>query len=185
MSVDATFGPLIMFGAGGTAVEVLRDTAHALPPLDLKLARDLMRQTRIWRLLQGYRDRPPADLDARSPRRWCGCSYLAVRHPEIREIDINPLLADDKGVIALDARVRVGDAARRSARRAWRSGPIRRNGQMERRVGAIGRGPHPPDPARGRGASTTTFFAKRDAGGPAHALLHRARPTCRTASWRG
>ena len=70
MSVDPTFGPLIMFGAGGTAVEVVRDTAHALPPLDLNLAHDLMRQTRVWRLLQGYRDRPAADIAA-SPRRWC------------------------------------------------------------------------------------------------------------------
>ena len=60
----------MMFGAGGTAVEVLRDTAHALPPLDLKLARDLMRQTRVWRLLQGYRDRPAADIERhrRGPR---------------------------------------------------------------------------------------------------------------------
>ena len=64
MSVDQAFGPLLMFGAGGTAVEVLRDTAHGLPPLDLKLARDLMRQTRVWRLLQGYRDRPAAAIDA-------------------------------------------------------------------------------------------------------------------------
>src|SRR5262249_18045240 len=63
MSVDPTFGPLMMFGAGGTAVEVLRDTAHALPPLDLNLARDLMQQTRVWGLLQGYRNSPPADVD--------------------------------------------------------------------------------------------------------------------------
>ncbi len=111
MSVDPTFGPLMMFGAGGTAVEVLRDTAHALPPLDVNLARDMIHRTRILRLLKGYRDRPAADLD-----RIADClvrlSYLAARHPEIREIDINPLLADDKGVIALDARVRVANAAR-------------------------------------------------------------------------
>jgi acetyltransferase len=111
MSVDEAFGPLILFGAGGTGVEVLRDTAHALPPLDLKLAHDLMRQTRIWRLLQGYRDRPAADLTAIAGV-LVRFSYLATRHPEIREIDINPLLADDKGAIALDARVRVEDAAR-------------------------------------------------------------------------
>ena len=92
-------------------MEVLRDTAHALPPLDLKLAHDLMRQTRIWRLLQGYRDRPAADLAAIAEV-LVRFSYLAMRHPEIREIDINPLLADDKGAIALDARVRVEDAAR-------------------------------------------------------------------------
>jgi acetyltransferase len=109
MSVDATFGPLMTFGAGGTAVEVVRDTANALPPLDLNLARDMMCETRIWRLLQGYRDRPAADTDAVAEA-LVRLSYLAARHPEIREIDINPLLADDKGVIALDARVRVADA---------------------------------------------------------------------------
>jgi acetyltransferase len=109
-SVDATFGPMMTFGAGGTAVEVLRDTANALPPLDLNLARDMMRETRIWRLLQGYRDRPAADADAVAEA-LVRLSYLAARHPEVREIDINPLLADDKGVIALDARVRVADPA--------------------------------------------------------------------------
>jgi acetyltransferase len=106
MSVDPTFGPLMMFGAGGTAVEVLRDTAHALPPLDLNLARDLMRQTRVWQLLQGYRNRPAVDVN-RIAEVLVRLSYLVARHPEIREIDINPLIADDKDVIALDARVRV------------------------------------------------------------------------------
>ena len=110
MSVDATFGPLMMFGAGGTAVEVLRDTACALPPLDLNLARDMMQRTRVWRLLQGYRDRPAADIDAVAEA-LVRLGYLAARHPEVREIDINPLLADDTGVIALDARVRVADPA--------------------------------------------------------------------------
>jgi acetyltransferase len=108
MSVDPTFGPLLMFGAGGTAVEIMRDTAHALPPLDLNLARELMRQTRVWRLLQGYRDRPAADTD-RIAGVLVRLSHLVARHPEIREIDINPLLADDKDVVALDARVRVAD----------------------------------------------------------------------------
>ena len=111
VSVDPTFGPLMMFGAGGTAVEVLRDTAHALPPLDVNLAHDMIHRTRISRLLKGYRDRQAADID-RIADSLVRLSYLAARHPEIREIDINPLLADDKGVIALDARVRVADAAR-------------------------------------------------------------------------
>jgi acetyltransferase len=109
MSVDPTFGPLMMFGAGGTAVEVLRDTAHALPPLDLNLARDLMRQTRVWQLLQGYRNRPAVDVN-RIAEVLVRLSYLVARHPEILEIDINPLIADDKEVIALDARVRIADA---------------------------------------------------------------------------
>jgi acetyltransferase len=110
MSVDQTFGPLLMFGAGGTAVEVLRDTANALPPLDLKLARDLMRRTRVWKLLQGYRDVPPADV-GRIGEVLVRLSYLIARHPEIREVDINPLIADDKEVIGLDARVKVVDPA--------------------------------------------------------------------------
>jgi acetyltransferase len=110
VSVDPTFGPLMLFGAGGTAVEVLRDTANALPPLDLNLALDMMQRTRVWHLLQGYRDRPAADTDGVAEI-LVRLSYLAARHPEIREVDINPLLADDKGVIALDARVRVADAS--------------------------------------------------------------------------
>jgi acetyltransferase len=112
MAVDPTFGPLVMFGAGGTAVEVLRDTAHALPPLDLNLAHDLMRHTRVWRLLQAYRDWPAANLE-RIAEVLVRLSYLVARHPEIREVDINPLLADDKGAVALDARVRVEDQSTR------------------------------------------------------------------------
>ena len=110
MAVDRTFGPVLLFGAGGTSVEVVADTAEALPPLDMNLAVDLMRRTRIWRLLQGYRDRPAADID-RLAEALVRLSYLVARHPEIREIDINPLLADETGVIALDARVRVEDEA--------------------------------------------------------------------------
>jgi acetyltransferase len=111
MSVDPTFGPLMMFGAGGTAVEVARDIAHGLPPLDLNLARDVMRQTRVWRFLQGYRDRLAADV-GRIGETLVRLSYLVANHAAVREIDINPLLADDKGVIALDARVVVADPAR-------------------------------------------------------------------------
>ena len=112
MSEDPTFGPLLMFGAGGVAVEALRDAAHALPPLDLNLARDLIRQTRVWRLLQGYRDRPAADIEAIALT-LVRLGYLVARHPEIREIDINPLIADENGVIALDARIRVDDESAR------------------------------------------------------------------------
>lgn len=111
MSEDRTFGPLITFGAGGIAVEVLRDVAHALPPLDLNLARDLMRQTRVWKLLGGYRDRPPAKIDDIAMV-LVRLGLMVARHPEIRELDINPLLADDNGVIALDARVRVESEAK-------------------------------------------------------------------------
>lgn len=109
MTVDDAFGPLLMFGWGGTAVEVMRDTAYALPPLDLNLAMDMMRETRVWRLMQGYRDKPKVDIDAVAEA-LVRMSYLVARHPEIREIDINPLLADPSGAMALDARVRIADA---------------------------------------------------------------------------
>jgi acetyltransferase len=112
MSEDPTFGPLLLFGAGGVAVEALRDAAHALPPLDLNLARDLMRRTRVWQLLKGFRDRPPAAIDAIALT-LVRLGYLVARHPEIREIDINPLLADEKGVIAIDARIRLENEASR------------------------------------------------------------------------
>ncbi len=104
MSVDATFGPLILFGAGGVAVEAVADTALALPPLDLGLADRLMRLTHIDRLLHGYRDRPPADR-AGVAAALVRLSELIAENPEIRELDVNPLLADADGVIALDARV--------------------------------------------------------------------------------
>jgi acetyltransferase len=110
MSEDQTVGPLMMFGAGGTAVEVIADTAHALPPLDLKLARTLIEETRISRLLQGYRDQPRADFAA-IERALVQVSYLVAEHEEIRELDINPLLADEHGCVALDARVRIADPA--------------------------------------------------------------------------
>lgn len=111
-SEDATVGPLMMFGAGGTSVEVTADTAHALPPLDLKLAHQMMRETRVYRLLKGYRDRPAADIGAIALV-LVRLSYLVARHQEIREIDINPLLADEHGVIALDARVAIADPAQK------------------------------------------------------------------------
>jgi acetyltransferase len=110
MSEDATFGPTLLFGAGGTAVEVIKDTAHALPPLDGGLAHDLMRQTRVSRLLAGYRDRPAADLDAIADV-LVRVSTLIGDLPELRELDINPLIADENGCIALDARMRVADPA--------------------------------------------------------------------------
>jgi acetyltransferase len=106
---DPTFGPIAVFGAGGTAVEVIKDKAIGLPPLDLKLACDLIEQTRIAKLLHGYRDRAPANLDALALA-LVQLSYLIVDNPGIEELDINPLLADEKGVIALDARIKINPA---------------------------------------------------------------------------
>jgi acetyltransferase len=103
---DRLFGPVILFGAGGTATEIIRDRAVALPPLDRELAYDLMRQTRIVKLLEGFRDQPPANLDAVATA-LVSLSELVVNCPAVKELDINPLLADTHGVIALDARIRI------------------------------------------------------------------------------
>jgi acetyltransferase len=109
-SVDALFGPVLLFGQGGTAVEVLADRAIGLPPLNTPLALAMIQQTRVARLLKGWRDVPAADLNAVVAVLQALSDLLALE-PRIAEIDINPLLADAQGVIALDARVRVSVAA--------------------------------------------------------------------------
>ena len=109
-SVDPLFGPVLLFGQGGTQVEVVADRALALPPLNAPLARALIERTRVARLLQGWRDVPAADVDA-VVQVLIAVSELMAAEPRITEIDINPLLADARGVIALDARVRVSAAA--------------------------------------------------------------------------
>ncbi len=105
-SVDPSFGPVLLFGPGGTAVEVLADRAIALPPLNRVLARELISRTRVAKLLAGYRDHPPARLDAICDV-LIALSQMLADLPELAELDINPLLADAHGVIALDARLRV------------------------------------------------------------------------------
>ena len=106
VTTDPVFGPVILFGQGGIAVEVTADHAIGLPPLNMVLASELISRTRVAKLLAGYRDRPPADIDAIC-RVLIQVSHLATDMAEIAELDINPLLADSQGVIALDARVRV------------------------------------------------------------------------------
>ena len=115
-SEDRQFGLVILFGHGGTAVEVVADRALALPPLNMRLAHDVIAQTRVSRLLRGYRDRPPADLDAIAMT-LIKVAQLVVDFAEVAELDINPLLADEDGVIALDARIRVAPATAPAERR--------------------------------------------------------------------
>ncbi len=105
---DATFGPVVSFGMGGIAVEVLRDSAVALPPLNRFLALDLISRTRVAKMLDNFRGLPAVDLDALVAV-LLKISDLACEIPCVQELDINPLLADEGGVIALDARVLIGD----------------------------------------------------------------------------
>lgn len=105
-SVDPLFGPVILFGQGGTSVEVVADRALALPPLNTSLAEALVERTRIAKLLRGYRDVPPARMDAITGT-LVAISQLLADVPEIAELDINPLLVNDQEAVALDARVRV------------------------------------------------------------------------------
>ena len=111
---DPVFGPVILFGAGGVAVEVVRDTAVALPPLDASLAADLIAQTRVSQLLGGYRGLPPADPFAIQGA-LVALSHLIEDFPCLRALDVNPLLAGAGGVTALDARIEIepGDLGRK------------------------------------------------------------------------
>jgi len=103
-SLDPQFGPVLLFGSGGQLVEVYRDRALALPPLNTTLARRLMEQTRIYRALQGVRGRKAVDLAALE-RLLVRFSQLVAEQKWIQEIDINPLLASPERLLALDARV--------------------------------------------------------------------------------
>jgi acetyltransferase len=109
---DPTFGSVVVFGRGGTAVEIINDKALALPPLDLQLARSLIERTRVSRLLRAYRDVPAVKEDAVAMV-LLKLAQMAADIPEIRGLDINPLLADETGVLAVDARVAVGRVERK------------------------------------------------------------------------
>ena len=111
---DPTFGPVIAFGHGGTGVAVIDDKALSLPPLDLQLAGDLIARTRVYKLLRGYRDVPQAKLDDIALT-LVKLSQMVIDLPHLRELDINPLVADEDGVLAIDARVMVGSSTARFA----------------------------------------------------------------------
>lgn len=101
---DATFGALLMLGAGGVTAEVLDDTVLELPPLNERLAHRMIDDLRISPLLRGYRGRPGANLD-RLLEVLIRFSYLVADYPEIAEVEINPLLTTPDAVVALDARI--------------------------------------------------------------------------------
>ncbi len=103
-SVDEQFGPVVMFGSGGQLVEVYRDHALALPPLNTTLAQRMMEQTKVFTALRGVRGRKPVDL-ANLEQLLVRFSQLVLEQRGIKEIDINPLLASPERLVALDARI--------------------------------------------------------------------------------
>ena len=113
---DTQFGPVILFGHGGTAVEIINDKSLGLPPLNMRLAREMMSRTRIFQLLQGYRGLTATNIDAIAVT-LIRVAQLAIDIPEIIELDINPLLADDYGVVSLDARIKVAAATGAATKR--------------------------------------------------------------------
>ncbi|MBN8762836.1 MAG: bifunctional acetate--CoA ligase family protein/GNAT family N-acetyltransferase, partial [Thiobacillus sp.] len=104
MTSDPVLGPVIVFGAGGVDVEALQDRAVTLPPLNRYLAHDLIGRTRVATLLGAFRNRPPADMDALE-NILLRLSEMVCELPWLAELDINPLLVDDRGALALDARI--------------------------------------------------------------------------------
>jgi acetyltransferase len=101
---DPQFGPVLLFGLGGTLVEIMRDRALALPPLTTTLAMHAMEKTRIFKALKGTRGRKPVDLEALAEL-FVRFSRLVIENPRIAEIDVNPLVASPDTLMALDARV--------------------------------------------------------------------------------
>lgn len=122
MSPDAQFGPVLVFGHGGTAVEAIDDRAIALPPLNRMLAGEVIGRTRISRLLHGARGLPTADFGALELA-LVQLSELVCELPAIAELDINPLLLGAEGAVVLDARVRIAPPATHGPRLAIRPYP--------------------------------------------------------------
>ncbi len=147
LSSDPAFGPVVTFGAGGTMVEVLQDTAVALPPLDRPSARRLIGRTRIARALGSFRNLAPVDMDALEAA-IAAISDLALALPEVTSMDINPLFAAPDGVLVVDARMVLrtpGDEAR--------ARPLTRPAAQTARGRARPRRPGPPERQAARALS--------------------------------
>jgi len=107
---DPTFGPIITFGSGGTEVEIYKDRAVALPPLNRFLAQDLIRSTRAAKLLGEFRNMPPINMEALEEV-LLNISEMVCELPWLQELDLNPLIVDENGAIAADARIVIDYAA--------------------------------------------------------------------------
>jgi acetyltransferase len=135
-SVDPQFGPVLLFGLGGQLVEVFKDRALALPPLNTTLARRMMEQTKIYKALKGVRGRKSADL-AHLEQIMVNFSQLVVQNRWIKEIDINPMLVGPERMVALDARVVLheGDNEAALPRPAIRPYPVQYTSQWNLKDG--------------------------------------------------
>lgn len=104
---DPQFGPAVMVGLGGVFVELYKDVAFRLPPLSPAEARSMLGDLKAAPLLTGYRGQAPRDLDALAT---CACTVarIAAEHPEIQEIDLNPVIAHERGCTIVDAKIRMG-----------------------------------------------------------------------------
>ncbi len=101
---DPQFGPALMFGLGGIFVEVLKDVTFRIAPVSEDEAREMITEVRAYPLLKGYRNTPPADVDA-IVKIILKTSKLVVEHPEIKELDLNPIMVYEKGAKTVDARI--------------------------------------------------------------------------------
>ncbi|MBK8175175.1 MAG: bifunctional acetate--CoA ligase family protein/GNAT family N-acetyltransferase [Rhodospirillales bacterium] len=113
---DPVFGPVIVFGHGGAACDVIRDRAVALPPLNTSLARELVARTRLYRLIQGHSEHPDADIDALCLA-LVQVSQMVIDLPELAALAINPLLIGNRGVFAADAQILIAQPKETSERR--------------------------------------------------------------------
>ena len=176
-SIDSVFGPIVLCGQGGTAVEVSADIAIALPPLNRSLARELVSRTRISRLLAGYRDHPPARMDALCDV-LISVSQMLADLPQLAELDINPLWIDEHGALALDARIRIASAPQAGADR-FAVLPTRCNG----RASWTGTGAASPCGRYGpRTRGSTAAFCSASIRRTSACASSRCGANCRTAS---
>ncbi|MDO4905717.1 MAG: bifunctional acetate--CoA ligase family protein/GNAT family N-acetyltransferase [Lautropia sp.] len=172
-SHDPTFGPIVHFGAGGVTVEMIDDTALALPPLSHALARELIARTRISRLLKGHHDVPAADIEGIVDV-LLAVSALLTRFPMVHALDINPLLASPGGVIALDARIRLDPKApaldSRYSHLAIHPYPV----EVERHF--LAKPPRPPVPAAVSGTAAPAEVAPEERTPPIPPTMMLMRP---------
>ena len=110
MTTDAQFGPVLMFGLGGVLVEVLKDVAFRVVPITARDARQMVREIQGFPLLQGHRGQEPADLEALEGL-LVKLSEFVEAHPDVTELDLNPVFAYPKGAVAVDARIVLSEAS--------------------------------------------------------------------------